>query len=373
MRVLVAPESFTGTLTAAQAADAIAAGWGAQAPWDDVSSCPLSDGGSGLLDVLHRALGGELLSVTVPGPLGDPAPAAVLRVGETAFVESAQACGRHLLAPTTGGPGRASTVGVGHLLRTAVASGARRVVVGVGDVAALDGGAGMLAALGAGDRLAGGGDSLTGLDGAALARLADVRAALSEVELVVATDVDVPLLGFKGAAAILGERQGATPEQAQTLDGALGHYAQLALAALDAPQRLVAEAGAGAGGGLAFGLLLLGARREIGTETVLAAVGFPARLAESDLVVTGEGTLDWRSMRSSVVAGVAHAALAAGVPAVVLAGQVESGRRELLSIGVDSAYAVAETPAELTAALADPAGTLAARARRVARTWSRRP
>ena len=375
VRVLVAPDSFRGTLTAAQAADAVAAGWRAQAPGDDVRTCPLSDGGPGFVDVLHRALGGQLLSVTVPGPLGDPVPAAVLRVGDTAYVESAQACGRHLVPAAARDPGRTSTVGVGHLLGAALTSGARRVVVGVGGGGALDGGAGLLAGLGVGtaDDLGRGGDRLAVLADGAVAGLHDVRARLADVELVAATDVDVPLLGFKGAAAILAEEQGASAEHAQGLDAALGRFAQVALAAAGAPQRLVAEPGAGAGGGLAFALLLLGARREIGTKVVLRAVGFEEYLAGCDLVVTGEGTLDWRSLRSSVVAGVAHAALNAGVPAVVLAGQVHSGRRELLSIGVESAYAVAESPDDVAAALADPAGTLAARAARIARTWSRRP
>ena len=374
MRVLVAPDSFAGTLTAGEAADAVAAGWLAQVPDDEITTCPLSDGGPGFVDVLHRTLGGTLLSVTVTGPLGDAVPATVLRVGRTAYVESAQACGVHLLPASPREPARTTTAGVGRLLQAALASGASRVVVGVGGSGALDGGAGMLAALGAGpaDVLAAGGGALEGLPDGALGGLPDVRSALGDVELVAATDVDVPLLGFKGAAALLAEDQGASAERAQQLDRALGRFAQVALDALDAPQRLVAEPGAGAGGGLGFALMLLGATRQIGVEAVLGSVGFDARLRECDLVLTGEGTVDWRSLRSSVVAGVAHAALDAGVPAVVLAGQVHSGRRELLSIGVESAYAVAETPDQVAAALADPGGTLAARARRVARTWSRR-
>lgn len=375
MRVLVAPDCFTGTLTAREAAAAITAGWAEQAPDDVLEACPLSDGGPGFVDVLHASLGGELLSVTVPGPVGDDVPAAVLVAGDTAYVESAQACGLHLVPPGRRDPTRTTTAGVAGLLQAAVASGARRVVVGLGGSGTVDGGAGLLAALGAGDAaaLASGGGPLVDLDDDALAGLPGVRERLAGVELVAATDVDVPLLGFHGAAAGFAEQKGATPEQAQQLDRALGRFAQVALAALGpdvAPQRLVAEPGAGAAGGLGFALLLLGARREPGAAAVLDAVQFAERLRRADLVVTGEGTLDWQSLRGKVVAGVAHAALAAGVPTVVVAGQVHAGRRELVSIGIESAYAVADTPEQLRAALADPAGTLAARARRVARTWS---
>jgi glycerate kinase len=292
-------------------------------------------------------------------------------------VEAAQACGLHLLGPERRDPTRTTSRGLAVLLRAAVDTGAARVVVGLGGVGTCDGGAGLLAELGAGpcDVLAAGGGALDGTPDGALAGLSDVRSSLDGVELVAATDTDIPLLGFKGAAAWLAEGQGATPEQAQHLDRALGRFAQVALDALGpqrAPQRLVAEPGAGAAGGLGFGLLLLGARREIGAQAVLDAVGFADRLARADLVVTGEGTLDWQSLRGKVVAGVAHAALAVGVPTVVVAGQVQASRRELLAVGVETAYAVAETPEQVRAALADPAGTLSRRARRVARTWSPR-
>lgn len=386
MHVLIAPDCFTGTLTSPQAAAAVAEGWAEAAPDDVLEPCPLSDGGPGFLDVLHASLGGELLSATVPGPLGDDVPAAVLLVdtsdgsgaGTTAYVESAQACGLHLVPPARRDATRASTVGVGHLLRAALDAGPRRVVVGLGGSATTDGGAGMLAALGAGpaDVLGRGGTALAAADAGALAGLPDVRSAFEGVDLVVASDVDVPLLGFHGAAASFAQQKGATPEQAQELGTALGVFAQAGLDALGpdaAPQRLVATPGSGAAGGLGFGLLLLGARREPGAQVVLDAVGFAGRLARSDLVVTGEGCLDWQSLRGKVVAGVAREALAAGVPAIALAGQVQAGRRELLSVGIEAAYPVAETPEQVSASLADPAGTLALRARRVARTWSRRP
>lgn len=377
MRVLLAPDCFTGTLTAAQAAEALAAGWADHAPDDELDLCPLSDGGPGFVDVLHRSLGGQLRSLTVPGPLGEDVPAAMLVVDGTAYVESAHACGLHLVPVERRDPTRTTSAGLGALLEAA-AEAAGRVVVGLGGTGTVDGGAGLLAALGAGEPslLGRGGGALAGLPDDALAGLAAVRDRFAGTEIVAATDVDVPLLGFHGAAAGFAEQKGATPEQAQQLGTALGRFAAVALGALGpdvAPQRLVAEPGAGAAGGIGFALLLLGATRRSGTETVLEAVGFADRLRRSDLVVTGEGTVDWQSMRGKVVAGVAHEALAAGVPVVVVAGQVHAGRREMLSVGIESAYAVAETPEQVRAALADPAGTLRARTRRVARTWSPRP
>lgn len=388
MRVLVAPDSFTETLSAPQAAAAIGHGWALHAPADELELCPLSDGGPGFLDVLVACLapgGADLVPVTVPGPLGNDVPAAYLLLGPdpggddvpTAYLESSQACGLHLVPPDRRDPGRTSTAGVGVLLQAAVDAGARRVVVGLGGSGTNDGGAGMLAALGAGNLadshvdLATGGAALVDLEPTALSGLAGVRERLSDVELVVATDVDVPLLGFKGASASFAARKGASAAQAQDLDRALGRFAAVALSAVDVPQRLVAEPGSGAAGGLGFGLLLLGARREAGAQTVLDAVGFADRLRRCDVVVTGEGCFDWQSLRGKVVAGVAHEALAVGTPVVVVAGQVQVGRREMLSLGVESAYAVAQTPQELDLAMADPTGTLSALARRVARTWSR--
>jgi glycerate kinase len=376
VRVLVAPDCFTGSLTAGQAAHAVAQGWRRAAPADELQECPLSDGGPGFIDVLHQVLGGDLEAVTVRGPLGDPVPAAVLVVtgpdgAPTGYVESAQACGLHLVPADRRDPGVTTTAGVGELLAAARAAGARRVVVGVGGSGTNDGGAGLLGALAGLDRLTAGGEALRGLAPGDLAGLDGVRDDWRGVEVVVASDVDVPLLGLAGASAGFAAQKGATPEQAQALERCLGDFAAAAVAALGLDRKLTAAPGAGAGGGLGFGLMLLGATRVPGAQAVLDATGFADRLRRSDLVVTGEGSFDWQSLHGKVVAGVAREALATGTPVVVIAGQVRLGRRESLGIGVQSAYAVAETPDQVAAALADPVGTLAARAERVARTWSR--
>jgi glycerate kinase len=386
VRVLIAPDSFTGTLTAGQAARALAEGWARHAPGDALDLCPLSDGGPGFVDVLAAALPGRTELVTVLGPLGEPVPAQVLLVpgpdGDlVAYVESAQACGLHLVPADRRDPGATTTRGVGDLLLAARAAGARRIVVGLGGSGTNDGGAGLLAALldaaggAAPERLARGGQALIGVAPADLAGLADVRADWAGVELVAASDVDVPLLGFHGASAGFAEQKGATPEQAQRLERALGDFAAAAVEAAGLPRSLprplAREPGAGAAGGLGFALALLGARRAPGAAAVLAAVNLRDRIAAADLVVTGEGTFDWQSLRGKVVSAVAALGLEVGTPVVVVAGQVLVGRREALAIGVESAYPVADGPAEVAAALADPGGTLAARSERVARTWSR--
>lgn len=384
MRVLVAPDCFTGTLSATQAAEAVAEGWRRSAPDDDLTLQPLSDGGPGFLDVLTAALGGATVSVTVSDPLRRPVPAAILMVDSdvtrTAYIESAQACGLHLLSEGERNPMVTSTYGVGELIEAAVDEGATRVVIGLGGSGTNDGGAGMLAALGAGDpgALGRGGAALGELAADALEGLSSVRERLHPIELVLATDVDSPLLGLQGASAVYAAQKGATPEMAQQLEAALGHFTEVVRRGIPASRdllsgkeiRLEREPGAGAAGGLGYGLMLLGGHRVSGVQAVLDAVGFGALVQTADLVITGEGTFDWQSLRGKVVSGVAEAALTWARPVVVIAGQAMLGRRDSMELGISGTYAVAENPSQVAAALADPAGTLSRRTQRVATTWS---
>lgn len=386
MRILIAPDCFTGSLSAGQAAEAIAEGWRRSAPQDTLTLMPLSDGGPGFLDVLARSLGGTTVSVTVGDPLGRPVPAVILMVEDdgrrTAYIESAQACGLHLLAEDERDPRVTSTYGVGQLLEAAVAGGATRVVLGLGGSGTNDGGAGLLAALGAGDleTMATGGARLKDLGNDALAKLNAVRERMHSIDLVLATDVDSPLLGLKGASAVFGPQKGATPEMAQELESALGRFTEVVRKTLPPAKNLLSgkeirldrQPGAGAAGGLGYGLLMLGGRRVSGVQAVLDAVGFADLVQASDLVVTGEGSFDWQSLRGKVVAGVAQAAAAGGKPTIVIAGQAFVGRREAMAIGINGTYAVAANPGQVEAAMADPAGTLSARTTRVATTWSPR-
>lgn len=361
MRVLIAPDKFAGTLTAVEAAEAMAEGWRRQAPDDEVDLAPMSDGGPGFVDVLHAALGGQLQMVVVRGPLGDPVPATILLVGETAYVESAQGCGLHL----TGGERaeEATSFGVGELLVHALDAGATTVVVGLGGSGTTDAGAGLLAALGArADRPLDAG--VAGLAGIGEVDLEAARSRIGEARLVAASDVDNPLTGLFGATKTYGPQKGIHEDRLPAVDGLLEAFAEV----VDARTRL--EPGAGAAGGLGYALLLLGATREPGIGLVADAVRLEARARQSDLVVTGEGAFDFSSRSGKVPYGVAAVAAETLRPCVAIAGQVLVGSREMRALGVESAYALVELVGE-ERAFGDPAGAVADVAARVARTWSR--
>ncbi|HEX3828741.1 MAG TPA: glycerate kinase [Sporichthyaceae bacterium] len=373
MRVLIAPDSFGGTLTAVEAAEAIAAGWRTSAPDDELVLAPLSDGGPGFIEVVRAATGGRLLAHRVTGPMGEPVVAGVLLVDEIAYVESAQACGLHLVPIEARDPMRTTTFGVGELLDAAIGAGARRVLVGLGGSATNDGGAGALAALGArpADVLRAGGGALAGLDPAAL-DLSAARDRLADVDLRIATDVDNVLLGIRGASAGFGPQKGADPDAVQRLDAALERFARAAQpeVGLNMPGSAAVERGSGAAGGLGFGLMLLGARRISGIATVAEIVGLFDAVADADVVISGEGCFDWQSLAGKVVSGVAAVAGQFGRPCLVLAGRVEVGRREMATLGVAGAYAILEEDQPQQVRADHAAADLAALAARVARNWS---
>ena len=339
-RVLLAPDKWAGTLTAREAAHGLAAGWAKGAPGVETVQLPLSDGGPGFVEILHGALAGELQAVTVAGPLGDPTPATVLLVdggkGRTAYVESAQACGLSVLPGGVPAPLEATSAGVADLLRAAVDAGAARVVVGVGGTASTDGGRGLVEAFGG--------------------------SWPSDVTLSVATDVDSPMLGHHGAASTYGPQKGATASDIEELDRRLAAWAEQTGGDASAE-------GSGAGGGLAYGLMLLGGKRVSGVQTVVEAVDLVARAGQVDLLVTGEGRLDGTSLLGKVPRGVAWAAQRAGRPCVVIAGDSVVGRREYSSAGIDAVYTLVETYGR-AAALERAPELLAELAARVAREWT---
>jgi glycerate kinase len=356
MRVVIAPDKFAGTLTAVEAADAIAEGWARTAPHDELVTVPMSDGGPGFVDVLHAVLGGELLATTARGPYDDRVPATILTVGDTAYVETAQAVGLHLTSRRD--PMHATSAGVGDLIRAALDTGAQRIVVGLGGSATNDGGAGLLAALGATadvplDR------GPAGLEG--LSRI-DLPGPVRGLEA--ATDVDNMLLGLVGATKTFGPQKGLTEEQLLVVDGRLQRLAELT------DRKLAGEKGAGAAGGIGFALMLLGATRRSGVDLVVDAVDLEAKCKGADLVITGEGAFDFSSRAGKVPYGVAAVATEALAPCVVLAGRVQIGARETRAIGVESAYSLVELVGEQQA-LQQPRAALAELAARVARTWSR--
>lgn len=360
MRVLFAPDKFAGTLSAVEAARAMAEGWRRHVPDVVTDLLPMADGGPGFLEVLQAGLGGELHAVTVAGPHGDPVPGAVLHVGGTAYVESAQGCGLHLVGD--GDPRAATTYGVGELVAHALDQGARRIVLGAGGSGTTDGGAGMLAALGA-DADVPLGAGPRGLAGVTRVDLATARARLADVELVLASDVDNPLTGLFGAAKVYGPQKGLGEEDVAIVDRTLEAFA----AACD--RRVSLEPGAGAAGGLGYATLLLGGVRESGFDVVAQAVDLPARVAAVDLVVTGEGAFDFSSRAGKVPYGVAQVAVAGLRPCVTLAGQVLVGAREMRALGMDAAYSMVEVVGE-ERSFAEPYSALADLAARVARSWT---
>ena len=329
MRVLVAPDKFRGTLTAVQAAEAVEAGWHRHRPWDEIVLVPMADGGEGTMEALIGALGGQKVSITVPGPLGDPTPAPFALVptadGMLGVVEMAQASGLGLIAQGRRAPRRTSTRGTGELMVAAIEGGARRLLVCLGGSATNDGGAGMASALGVrfldvrGDELSPGGEALLQLARIDASRL---HHGLAGVAVIGACDVDNPLTGPAGASAVYGPQKGASPDDVWVLDRALGHLA--AVVHRDLAIDLKDEPGAGAAGGLGFGLMAFcGARLRRGVDVVMEALDLSARVAGADLVLTGEGSLDAQSLRGKVPAGVLGAASAAGVPAAVVCGRAE--------------------------------------------------
>jgi glycerate kinase len=331
MRVLVAPDKFRGTLTARQAAEAIATGWRRARPRDRLDLAPMADGGEGTMDALVGALGGEVFRPTVTGPLGDVVEAAYgiadAPAGRVAIVEMATASGLHLLGPTRRDPSRTTTRGTGELIGAALDHSPARLIVGLGGSATNDGGAGMAQALGV--RLSDEHGVEVRPGGAALAALTRIDATaldarLRDVTCVAATDVDNPLTGWNGASVVYGPQKGATADDVALLDRALGHLAAMVYRDLGVDMR--DEPGAGAAGGLGFGLMVfLGAHVRPGVDVVAEALDVSSLLAHADLVITGEGRLDEQSMRGKVPAGVLRLALEHAVPAVILCGDTSGG------------------------------------------------
>ncbi|MCX2971583.1 MULTISPECIES: glycerate kinase [Streptomyces] len=355
-RVLIAADKFKGSLTAVQVADHVAAGLRRARPEVRVEALPVADGGDGT--VAAAVAGGfERREVTVTGPLGTPVAAAYALHGDTAIVEMAEASGLQLLPAGVFAPLTATTYGSGELLRAAVEAGARTVVFGVGGSATTDGGAGMLAALGArfldadGRPLAPGGGPLRELVHADLSGL-DPR--LKEVDVVLASDVDNPLTGPTGAPAVYGPQKGASAVEVAELDAALAHYAAVLADALGPRAAACAQApGAGAAGGIGYGALVgLGATFRPGIDVLLDVLGFAPALDRADLVITGEGSMDAQTLHGKAPAGVAAAARAAGKPVVAVCGRLAIDARRVAEAGIEAVY-------PLTALEPDPAVCIA--------------
>ncbi|MDI5932449.1 glycerate kinase [Halomonas kalidii] len=371
MKILICPDSFKDALSAAEAARAIACGIARTGGEVVTLECPLADGGEGSLDALIAATGAERRTAEVHDALGRPTRAdwGWHPASRTAYVELAEASGLQQLTPGERTALHSTTRGVGELIRAALDAGAERLLLTLGGSATNDGGAGMLAALGArlrdaqGHELAPGGAALERLAGLDLSGL-DPRLAGLAVEAAV--DVDNPLLGERGASTVFGPQKGATAADVERLDAALARFADLAAEALGEDHRDLS--GAGAAGGMGFAArAFLGAELRPGIELVMAQAGFDALLGDADLVITGEGQLDGQSLGGKTPIGVARAARRRGVPVVVLAGRLAPGWQAAFDEGVSAAFALADGPMALDEALERCAELLADRAESLVR------
>ncbi|MFE0773274.1 glycerate kinase [Streptomyces sp. NPDC058861] len=371
-RVLVAADKFKGSLTAVEVAERVAAGLRRVVPDLEVETLPVADGGDGTVAAAVAA-GFERHEVAVSGPLGEPVTAAFALRGTTAVVEMAEASGLQLLPDGVFAPLTATTYGSGELLRAALDAGATTVVFGVGGSATTDGGAGMLAALGA--RLLDADGEPVGPGGAALADLAtadltglDPR--FASVDLILASDVDNPLTGPKGAPAVYGPQKGATPDDVRTLDAALAHFATVLEKAIGPKAAEAALApGAGGAGGIGYGALILGASFRPGIELMLEVLGFAPALERATLVVTGEGSLDEQTLHGKAPAGVAAAARAAGKEVVAVCGRLALPAEALGRAGIRRAYPLADLEPDPARSMANAGPLLEEAAANIARDF----
>ena len=375
MRIVVAPDSFKGSLSAAEVCAAAGKGVRRAVPGADVVAVPMADGGEGTVDCFLSARGGEAVRVAATDPLGRPVEAryALSGDGGSAVVELAAASGLPLVEDVPPDPMNAATVGTGELVADAVRRGARDLLVCVGGSASTDGGAGLLHALGFRVLDASGAQRPPG--GAALARLdridgSGVPDAVRAARFRIACDVTNPLVGPDGAAAVFGPQKGASPEQVRELDAALTVFADVIAA--ETGVRVHELPGAGAAGGVCGGLAgLLGAEPAAGAPLVADLVGLPDAVTGADLVITGEGRVDGQSAAGKVVSAVAALARARGVPCVALAGGVAGPLDELHALGLTAAFGIADGPRTLDELKAEAGPLLTALAEQTVRLFAR--
>ncbi|HET8784003.1 MAG TPA: glycerate kinase [Candidatus Limnocylindrales bacterium] len=349
--VLIAPDSFKGSLTSVQVAQALADGWCRARPDDDVVLCPLADGGEGTLAAIEAAGGWTTKTARVRDPLQRPIEARWLLSadGQRAVVEMAEASGLSRVAPGDRDAVAATSVGTGELIGAAIDAGARHVTLGIGGSATTDGGRGLIEGLAKGDRR------------------------LDQVDLEVACDVTNPLLGPTGAAATYGPQKGASPDDVAALDARNAAWADELEAREGRRER--DTPGAGAAGGVGFGLLAIQDRFRSfalrpGIDLVMEATDFPARLAQADLVITGEGRIDAQTAFGKTALGVAKRAAAAGVPCIAVGGGVEvEGIAALADVGA-VAVPVVERPMTIEESMAAGSAPLERCGERLARLVS---
>ena len=371
MKIVVAPDSYKGSVSAMGVADAMENGIRRVFPNAVVRKIPIADGGEGTVEPMVVATDGEIRHTEVTGPLGEKIRAhwGILGDRKTAVIEMAAASGLLLVPRNKLNPRLATSYGTGELILAALAAGLRKIIIGIGGSATNDGGAGMARALGVRFLDAEGGNLSEG--GAALAQLARIDITgidprIADTELIVACDVDNPLCGMRGASAVFGPQKGATPAIVAELDSSLAHFARLAI---EVTGRDVADIpGAGAAGGLGAGLMFFTpAKLRPGVEIVLEAVGFSEAVNGAAFVVTGEGRTDFQTAFGKAPVGVAKVAKSFNVPVFCLSGGLGQGANDVLVQGIDAVMSICDRPLSLEECMRDGAVLIEAGAERLCR------
>ncbi len=373
MRFVIAPDSFKECATAVEVAGAIALGVRRACPDAECDLAPMADGGEGTVDALVQATSGEIIELATTGPMGTSVNAyyGILGGGQSAVIEMAAASGLQLVGEDERDPRIATTYGTGELMRDVLERGVRRIIIGIGGSATNDGGAGMAQALGVSLRDKDGNELARG--GAALANLAEIdmgerHPALAATEVLVACDVQNPLCGPQGASQVYGPQKGATPDMAEELNLALGHFGSVVEACLGL--EIMTLAGGGAAGGLGAGLVAFAdARLKPGVDIVADACGLANRIKGADLVITGEGSLDAQTAHGKTPIGVARIAKEHGVPVVAIAGKLGEGYQALYSEGIDAAFSISPGAITQSESISQAHGLITDTAEAVTRLW----
>jgi len=372
-KILIAPDSFKHSLSALEAANTIAKGIKQVLPNAKLVLKPMADGGEGTLDVLLSSTGAQVKQSTVQDPLGRSITArwGWIAENQTALLELATASGLMLLQPYERDACRASSFGTGELIREALNIGAKRIILGIGGSACVDGGSGLLQALGV--HLLNSQDKPISQGGIGLAELTTIKLSaldtrLSQVTIEVLCDVDNPLCGEKGAAAIFAPQKGANTEQVAKLETALTHFAKLTKNTLG--KDLSNSPGSGAAGGVGFALqAFLGAKIVSGATKVAEIIGLNEAIQKCDLVITGEGCLDAQTLHGKTILGVLQIAQAQCVPVIALAGMLGKGYQKLYTQGLTAAFSLTNGPVSLDFALQNAVHLMRERAQDIARLW----
>ena len=355
MKIVIAPDSFKGSLTALQVAEAMEVGLRRVFPDAAIEKVPMADGGEGTVQSLVDATSGEILTAQVLDPLGNPIDAQYGVFGDrvTAVIEMAAASGLTLVPPDKRDPRVTTTYGTGELIRAALAQGCQKLIIGIGGSATNDGGAGMAQALGAkllaasGEQIEPGGGSLAALSSIDLSEL-DPR--IAETETVVACDVNNPLTGEEGASNVYGPQKGATPEMIEVLDANLAHFDRIVQR--DLSKSVGNVPGAGAAGGLGAGLMaFLDASLKSGIDIVTEATQLSKRFAGADLVITGEGQINFQTVFGKTPVGVAKVAKTHNTPVIAIAGSIANDSDGVYNAGIDAMIDIVPEPMSLDTAI----------------------